>query len=49
MKKYLQNVLDGRIPVNNQIIYNMQTVLNLLPNLNVDELATMMKTNDMHL
>ena len=51
MKKYLQNVLDGRIPVNNQIIYNMQTVLNLLPNLNVDELvrAMMMKTNDMHL
>ena len=41
----------GRIPVNNQIIYNMQTVLNLLPNLNVDELvrAMMMKTNDMHL
>ena len=51
MKKYLQNVLDGRIPVNNQIIYNMQTVLNLLPNLNVEELvrAMMMKTNDMHL
>merc|ERR1712023_250511 len=50
-KKYLQNVLDGRIPVNNQIIYNMQTILNLLPNLNVEELARamMMKTNDMHL
>ena len=37
--------------MNNQIIYNMQTVLNLLPNLNVEELvrAMMMKTNDMHL
>ena len=51
MKKYLQNVLDGRLPANNQIIYNMQTILNLLPNLNVEELvrAMMMKTNDMHL
>jgi len=51
MRKYLDNVLAGKLPVNNQILYNMQAILNLLPNLNVDELvrAMMMKTNDMHL
>mmetsp|Transcript_27131 Transcript_27131/g.35567 ORF Transcript_27131/g.35567 Transcript_27131/m.35567 type:complete len:340 (+) Transcript_27131:94-1113(+) len=51
MRAYLQNVLDDKLPVNNQIIYNMQTIFNLLPNLNVDELVRSMlvKTNDMHL
>lgn len=51
VKQYLQNVLDGRLPVNNQIIYNLQNIFNLLPNLNVDELVRSMlvKTNDMHL
>merc|ERR1712146_184862 len=50
-KHYLQNVLDDRLPVNNQVLYNLQTILNLLPNLNVEELirAMMVKTNDMHL
>lgn len=34
-----------------QIVYNMQNIFNLLPNLNVDELVRSMlvKTNDMHL
>lgn len=34
-----------------QIVYNMQNVFNLLPNLNVEELVRSMlvKTNDMHL
>mmetsp|Transcript_37944 Transcript_37944/g.55646 ORF Transcript_37944/g.55646 Transcript_37944/m.55646 type:complete len:343 (+) Transcript_37944:26-1054(+) len=51
MRTYLQNVLDGRLPVNNQIVYNMQTIFNLLPNLNVEELvrSLLVKTNDMHL
>lgn len=51
MKAYLENVTSGRLPVNNQIIYNMQTVFNLLPNLNIDELirSLIVKTNDMHL
>ena len=51
MKKYLSNVLDNKIPVNHTIIYNMQTIFNLLPNLNVEKLVKSMliKTNDMHL
>uniref|UniRef100_A0A7S0L9H8 MPN domain-containing protein n=1 Tax=Coccolithus braarudii TaxID=221442 RepID=A0A7S0L9H8_9EUKA len=48
---YLQNVLSGRIPVNHRIIYQLQDVFNLLPNLNVEELvkAFAVKTNDMML
>ncbi|KAG2830710.1 26S proteasome non-ATPase regulatory subunit 7 A [Phytophthora cactorum] len=50
MKTYLENVVAGRLPPNHQIIYNMQTIFNLLPNLNIDELvrSMFMKTNDMH-
>lgn len=50
MKTYLENVVEGRLPPNHQIIYNMQTIFNLLPNLNVDALVRSMfvKTNDMH-
>merc|ERR1712137_1245563 len=48
---YLQNVLSGRMPVNHRIIYELQDVFNLLPNLNVEELvkAFAVKTNDMML
>jgi 26S proteasome regulatory subunit N8 len=48
---YLQNVLSGRLPVNHRIIYQLQDVFNLLPNLNVEELvkAFAIKTNDMML
>lgn len=51
MKTYLANVLAHKLPVNHQIIYNMQTIFNLLPNLNVEKLVRSMliKTNDMHL
>jgi 26S proteasome regulatory subunit N8 len=51
MGTYLQNVLDGKLPLNNQIIYNMQTIFNLLPNLNVDELLRSMfvKSNDFYM
>jgi 26S proteasome regulatory subunit N8 len=51
MKVYLENVLTGKIPVNNQIVYNMQLVFNLLPNMNVEVLvrSLLVKTNDMHL
>lgn len=51
MKTYLENVLAGKLPVNNQILYNLQSIFNLLPNLNVDELVEglLVKTNDMHL
>lgn len=48
---YLQNVLSGRLPVNHKIIYALQDIFNLLPNLNVEELvqAFAVKTNDMML
>lgn len=48
---YLLNISSKRLPINNQIIYNLQNILNLLPNLNIEELVRCMlvKTNDMHL
>ena len=48
---YLQNVLNGRLPINHQIIYGLQDVFNLLPNTDVDSLvkAFAVKTNDMML
>jgi len=51
MGKYLDKVLSGKIPVNNKIVYNIQTILNLLPNLNMDAMVRsfFVKTNDMHL
>merc|ERR1711865_701995 len=43
--------LSGKIPVNNKIVYNIQTILNLLPNLNMDAMVRsfFVKMNDMHL
>jgi len=51
IRAYLENVVEGRLPVNNQISYNLQNIFNLLPNLNVEELvrSLLVKTNDMHL
>jgi len=51
IREYLQNVISGRIPVNHQVIYNLQNIFNLLPNLNIEELrrSMLIKTNDMHL
>ncbi len=48
---YLSKVVNGKMPINNQISYNLQNILNLLPNLNVEELVKSMlvKTNDIHL
>lgn len=50
MKTYLQNVVNGKLPPNHQIMYNMQTIFNLLPRLNEEALIRSMfvKTNDMH-
>jgi 26S proteasome regulatory subunit N8 len=42
---YLQRVLDGQMPVNNQIIANLQNIFNLLPNLNLDETVNAMLSN----
>jgi len=51
MKDYLNAVVEGRMKVNQDIIANMQSIFNLLPNLNVEELVKSMliKTNDMHM
>merc|ERR1712159_433610 len=49
MHAYLENVIAGKLPVNHQIIGNMQDVFNLLPNLNIESMvkAFSVKTNDM--
>ena len=51
MKDYLEHIVGGGIKPNQEIIANMQGILNLLPNLNVDEMvrALLVKTNDMHM
>ncbi|CAO3618741.1 unnamed protein product [Cunninghamella blakesleeana] len=33
IRDYLQKVVSGKLPVNHQIIYNLQDIFNLLPNL----------------
>lgn len=50
-KDYLEMVVDGRRPVNPEILANLQTILSLLPNLNRQDLVAAMirKTNDMHM
>ena len=49
MDGYLQNVLSGRLPVNHQIIYRLQDIFNLLPNIDAMMLVQSfaVKTNDM--
>lgn len=51
MKDYLTAVSEGRMKANPEIIANMQAIVNLLPNLNVEELVRSMlvKNNDMHM
>lgn len=51
IKVYLTNVADGKMPLNHEIMNNLQNIFNLLPNLAVDELikAFAVKTNDMML
>lgn len=52
MKDYLEQIASGKIQkYNPEILSNMQSILNLLPNLNVEELvkAMFVKTNDLHM
>ncbi|KAL3650240.1 26S proteasome non-ATPase regulatory subunit 7 A [Castilleja foliolosa] len=51
IRSYLDLVIDGKLPLNHEILYHLQDVFNLLPNLNVSELvkAFAVKTNDMML
>lgn len=48
MNVYLQHVVDGKLPINHQIIGHLQDIFNLSPNLNVEQLvkAFTVKTND---
>ncbi|RKP03177.1 hypothetical protein CXG81DRAFT_29348 [Caulochytrium protostelioides] len=48
IKGYLTKVVNGDLPINHQIIYNLQDMLSLLPNLNVPEMvkAISTQTND---
>lgn len=39
IKHYVELVLDGTIPANHEIMYNLQVIFSLLPNMNVDTLA----------
>lgn len=45
MADYLEKVSDGKLPMNHQIIYNLQDIFNLCPNLQVKELVTALKVN----
>ncbi|KAK3422594.1 hypothetical protein EUGRSUZ_G03035 [Eucalyptus grandis] len=51
IRSYLDLVVDKKLPLNHEILYHLQDVFNLLPNLNVNELikAFAVKTNDMML
>ncbi|KAJ1821215.1 proteasome regulatory particle subunit, partial [Coemansia sp. RSA 2599] len=50
IRAYLQKVLDGNLPVNSEIIQNLQDIFNLLPNLTIpdDASAFTVQTNDQY-
>ena len=51
IKNYLINVINGKIPLNPQIIYNIQEIFNLLPNFDSESLikAMSIQTNNNYL
>lgn len=48
VRSYLEKVALGKLPINHQIIYHLQDVFNLLPDVNLQEFvkAFYLKTND---
>ncbi|KAI8148704.1 maintenance of mitochondrial structure and function-domain-containing protein [Fennellomyces sp. T-0311] len=48
IRDYLEKVVSGKLPVNHQILYNLQDIFNLLPNLEAQDMvnAFSTKTND---
>jgi 26S proteasome regulatory subunit N8 len=50
-KDYVEACVRGSQKVNPEIVANLQTIINLLPNLNTEEMVRSMliKTNDMHM
>ena len=51
IKTYLSNVIGGKIPVNSQVIYNIQEIFNLLPNFDNESIikAMSIQTNNNYL
>lgn len=51
MSDYLDMVHAGTLPINYEIVYNLQNIMNLFPNLNLEGLiqSIFVKTNDMYL
>ena len=51
IRNYLNNVITGKIPMNSQIIYNIQEIFNLLPNFDTESLikAMSIQTNNNYL
>ncbi len=51
VKRYMEHVVDGTLPLNHEILCHLQDVFNLLPNLNLEAhvKAFAVKTNDMML
>ena len=51
MQDYLSLVIEGKLPINHDILGFLQDIFNLLPNMNVEALskAIAVKTNDMSL
>lgn len=49
VQAYLNNVCEGKLPINQKIVGQLQDIFNLLPNLNVEEMirSFAVKTNDM--
>lgn len=48
IRDYLEKVVSGQLPINHQIIYNLQDIFNALPNLDIPQLVKSfsIKTND---
>ena len=51
IKTYLSNVIGGKIPVNSQVVYNIQEIFNLLPNFDNESIikAMSIQTNNNYL
>jgi len=48
IQKYLDQVVSGQLPVNHTIMYHLQDIFNLLPNINAEDFikSVTVKTND---
>jgi len=45
IRDYLEKVVSGTLPINHEIVYNLQDIFNLLPNLNVSETVKSFSVN----